>query len=219
MSKKDFLPAKYVLLAVWFNTFANKIVHDLERFGIPTDDFVALRDKISAFMSAQEQAVKANAGRTDKLDRAKKATAAKKHTRQFVNTFLRFNPAVTDNDRSDLGLTIPDPEPSPAPPIDTEPVGKVDFSVHQQHTLEVKDSHQSGRAKPDHAKGFEVWHKFGTPPEHDGDFQYTGFSSKDRMKIDYPLDMVGQLVFYRFRWINTRNVPGPWSEVVSAIIA
>jgi hypothetical protein len=180
---------------------------------------VPLRDKLSAYIASHEQAVKVNAGTTDRLDRKEKAAIAKKYARWFINTFLRFNPAVTDDDRSDLGLTIPDPEPSPAPPIDTEPIGQVDVSVHLRHTLKVKDSHHSGRAKPEHARGFEVWRKVGEAPEKDDDFIYVGTSGTDRMKLEYPLDMVGTMVSYRFRWVNTRNLPGPWSEIVSAVIA
>jgi hypothetical protein len=38
------------------------------------------------------------------------------------------------------------------------------------------------------------------------------------LKVFFDLSDVGKNVFYRFRWVNTRNQPGEWSEVVQATI-
>ncbi|MDR0686250.1 MAG: hypothetical protein LBF79_02140, partial [Dysgonamonadaceae bacterium] len=217
MARKNFLPQKFNILLVWLMNFLDVVAGNIERFGIPMDAFEDLRAKITNFQMSHYKADRPNAGKTDRLDRREKAAIVSKAARGFINQFLRFNPAVTDDDRSDLGMTVPDTELSPASPIDTEPIGKIDFSVHQRHTLIVRDSSHLKRAKPDYARGFEIWRKFGDIPEKDDDFSYIGLSSADRIKIDYPLDMVGTTVSYRFRWINTRGIPGPWSEIVSAV--
>jgi hypothetical protein len=40
------------------------------------------------------------------------------------------------------------------------------------------------------------------------------------MIIDYPQVDVGKTVYYRFRWVNEREQPGPWSEgILEAVIA
>ena len=39
------------------------------------------------------------------------------------------------------------------------------------------------------------------------------------MVVEYTYGQVGVTVWYRFRWVNSRNQPGPWSEgVLSAVI-
>ncbi|MDR1563227.1 MAG: hypothetical protein LBS54_09175 [Dysgonamonadaceae bacterium] len=218
MKTSDFLPSSYPMLSQWLINFVNKLVTLLVTLGIPESEFSALREVISDFQVINQKADSSDATSADRLERKEKAASTKKTVRKFVNKHLRFNDAMTDAFRRLLGLTVPDPEPTPAPPIDTSPKGTVDYSKNQQHTLRVKDSHSSGRAKPEHARGFEVWYKIGEKPLHDSDFLYAGFSSNDHFVIDYSLDQVGLLVSYRFRWKNTRNEPGPWGDVVSAII-
>ncbi|MDR1563329.1 MAG: hypothetical protein LBS54_09695 [Dysgonamonadaceae bacterium] len=218
MSNINYLPGTYKALASWLINFVDRLATLLGILGITEGQFTAIREVISDFQVANQKAESSTATSADRLVRKEKAAAAKKAVRQFVNEHLRFNGAMTDEYRRILGLTVPDPEPTPAPPPETAPAGTVDYSKRQQHTLRVKDSHSSGRAKPEHVRGFEVWHKLGDEPKSDDEYQYVGFSSNDHLVVNYPLSMVGTVVHYRLRWKSTRNEPGPWSETVTAII-
>jgi hypothetical protein len=203
---------------MWLFNFIKELTELRVIFGISEKDFSDLKAVTSDFQEANIQANSSSATSYDRLSRKEKAVSTKKTVRQFINRHLRFNPAMTNELRNLLGMTVPDLDQTPASPPETTPKGTVDFSTHQKHKLRVKDSQSSGRAKPEHVRGFEVWHKFGEMPVNDGDFSYTGFSSSNRLIVNYPLDMVGTVVRYRFRWINTRSKPGPWSDIVSAII-
>ncbi|MDR0619703.1 MAG: hypothetical protein LBG17_07395 [Bacteroidales bacterium] len=101
------------------------------------------------------------------------------------------------------------------------PAGEVDFSKHQQHSVHVKAGKLTGKSKPPKVHGYEVWNKVGgDPPASDSEWTYVNFASRTPLVINYPQTEVGKSVYYRFRWVNTRNQPGPWSEgFVSAVIA
>jgi hypothetical protein len=147
--------------------------------------------------------------------------ALEKNIRQAVKEYLANNHNVTNGDRDDMGLPIHDPKPTP-PPIPTDmPVGEVNTSTHQQHIIHVKAGSLTGKAKPPKVHGYEVWHKVGgDPPASDAEWMYVNFSSRSPLIVGYPQTEVGKTVYYRFRWVNTRNQPGPWSESpVSAVIA
>ena len=49
-----------------------------------------------------------------------------------------------------------------------------------------------------------------------GNFTYVATSTTATHVIDYPLAQVGTID--RFRWVNARNQPGPWSEIIFAVI-
>jgi hypothetical protein len=96
---------------------------------------------------------------------------------------------------------------------------EVDFSKRQQHGVIVKNE-EGKSAKPANAHGVEVWRKVGAPaPVANADFAYAGFSTRSTHVVEYTLEDVGKTVWYRAHWVNAKNEPGPWSEVVSAVIA
>jgi hypothetical protein len=150
---------------------------------------------------------------------ARKALVAK--VRPFIQGRLVKNPKVTPADLLAMELPVHNTHRTPAPPPVRMPVGEIDFSVHQQHTVRVKDDQFTGKVRPDHVRGYEVWRKIGgeAPPATDEEYSYVGFSSRVAFIINYPLSDVGKTVWYRFRWMSTRNQPGPWSEMpISAVI-
>jgi hypothetical protein len=138
--------------------------------------------------------------------------------RTAVKAYITYNPAVTDADRENMQLPLHDTKPTPKPPPAEASITEVDFSKRQQHQVIVKSI--TGRAKPLDAHGFEVWRKIGNPPPaSDADFSYAGFNTRSPFTVRYGLEDVGKTVYYRSHWVNEKNEPGPWSEVVSAVIA
>jgi hypothetical protein len=56
-------------------------------------------------------------------------------------------------------------------------------------------------------------------PVDDTDFQLVVQAPHSPHALTYTKAESGVRVYYRARWINTRGVPGPWSEVKNAVIA
>jgi hypothetical protein len=143
-----------------------------------------------------------------------------KTSRNFVKSNLAYNPKVSDADRENMGIPVHDTKPTPAPDITTRPELEVGFSEIQKHTLIVRDSTAKGAGKPAHAAGFEVWRKVGgDAPATEADWQLVAQVPHSPCTLNYLPEQSGLRAYYRVRWVNTRGVPGPWSETVSAIIA
>jgi hypothetical protein len=219
----DYLPASDQSLLIWVVNLLNQLAAaGLARWGFPEDVYqalVLLRDDYAQKLeTANEPATRTKAAVQAKNDSRKALKAA---IRQAVKEYLTNNHTVTNQDRDNLGLPVYDKKPTQAPLPTDMPVGEVNTSKHQQHTLHVKAGSLTGKTRPPKVRGFEVWHKLGgDPPASDAEWVYMNFSSRSSLLINYPQTEVGKTVYYRFRWMNTRNQPGPWSEsYVSAVIA
>jgi hypothetical protein len=139
--------------------------------------------------------------------------------RSYIKSNITYNPDVTDEDRRIMQIPIHDTKPTHIGAPEEEGYLEVFFSKRQEHDLSVKNK-EGKKAKPKNAVAFEVWRKVGgTPPQDDSDFTYVGTSTRSVYTIKYALSELGQTVWYRVRWINGKNEPGPWSEIISAIIA
>jgi hypothetical protein len=222
MRRGDYIPTRESVFHPWAKNLVSVSSGNYSRWQIPNTDVSNLSTSFTTY-DAKYQTALNPATRTKPAVQAKN-DAKKTFTgvlRKFTRRYLLYNPLVTNDDRDLLRLPIPDLTPTPVPPPKTWPNGTVDTSVHQRHTVHVTDSvevHPHG-GLPSDAHGFETWCKVGgTMPASDEEFTYVNFSTTSSLTVNYPLDKVGQTVWYRFRWVNERNQPGPWSETVSAVI-
>jgi hypothetical protein len=217
----DYLPGGDRQFLAWVVNFLKQLVTIGGRVGFPPDVEMTLQQQRDEFAlkleTAEEPSTRTKTAVQVKNDARSVLEAAIRHA---VKEYLANNHLVTNGDRDDLGLPIPDTTPTPAPVPTDMPIGEVDTSTHQQHIIHVKAGTLTGKAKPPKVHGFEVWRKVGgDPPASDAEWTYVNFSSRSPLIIDYPQTDVGQMVYYRFRWVNTRNQPGPWSEnYVCAVI-
>jgi hypothetical protein len=139
--------------------------------------------------------------------------------RAYIRAWIIYNPRVTDEDRRNMRLSIHDATLTPSGPPTEMSILEIDFSRRQQHSVIAKNAEGKSK-KPLHAHGFEIYYKVGgDAPACDNDFRYAGFTTRSPFIVKYDLDHVGKTVWYRVRWVNVKNDPGPWSEIVSAVIA
>jgi hypothetical protein len=83
----------------------------------------------------------------------------------------------------------------------------------------VRDTETKSAGKPAHVAGFEIWRKVGDPaPTTEADWQLVVQAPHSPHALNYNEEESGQRAYYRVRWVNTRGVPGPWSEIQNAII-
>jgi hypothetical protein len=138
---------------------------------------------------------------------------------QLVN-MLKASPTVTQVDLELMGIHIPDKTRTPAPPIHVRGKVEVDFKNVQEHTIIVRDIETRSSARPPHARGFQICRKIGDDaPVNDEDWTLVAEAPHSPYTLTYNQSQSGQRVYYRVRWMNTRGIPGPWSEPVSAVIA
>jgi hypothetical protein len=218
----DYLSLSDRALLAWTLNLIHRLSGLFIQFGIPT----AVFDQLSEYGRVYEEALLAA---TDPVTRTKVTVqkkndardALKKFIRGMVKEYLANNHLVTNADRVLLGLPVHDDKPTPIDPPTDVPRGNADTSTHQRHFLSVESSASSKKGKPDKVHGFEVWSKVGgEPPADETEWTYVNTATRSPMRIDYPMADVGKTVYYRFRWVNNRNQPGPWCEgYIVAVIA
>jgi hypothetical protein len=221
MKKKDYIPRGDANFDLWQRNLINKINPMAGQLGIPEAVIAATHAAQArweaAFKKTQDPATRTKGA---VLEKNEAHTAYETNIRGVNNTYLMYNPLLTDEDREDFGLPVHDTKPTPAPPINSWPELEVDFTRIQKHTLTAQDSESKSAGKPAHAAGFEIWRKVGDPaPTTNSDWQLVVQAPHSPHALDYDEAESGLRVYYRARWINTRGVPGPWSETESAIIA
>jgi hypothetical protein len=223
MKKTDYVPSKESDFYPWSKNLVQVSTNNSQRWMIPAEDITILSTSGNNYETKYQIAF--NPVTRTKITIQAKNDAKKSFTaviREFCMGHLLHNRLVTNDDRDMLQLPIYDPTPTPVPVPVTSPVGQVDMGTHQRHVLHVTDSKEvSPRGGlPADVHAFETWRKMGgDAPQTDAEFTYLATSTTSSLTVDYALAEVGQRVWYRFRWLNTRNQPGPWSEnIISAIV-
>jgi hypothetical protein len=127
---------------------------------------------------------------------------------------------MTDADRRAIGLPVRDRRPAPTPQPKTRTEMDIDFAEIAQHTLRVRDSESKNPGKPPRIIGFEIWRQVGknTAPLFE-EMHLVELAIRSPHTLEYASADRGKTVWYATRWVNTRGEKGPWSEIISAIIA
>jgi hypothetical protein len=139
--------------------------------------------------------------------------------RSYLLAWVINNPYVSDEDRRRLGLSVRRATSTPVRRPPTEmPDLRIDYSKQQQHSLFPLNA-TGKKTKPPHVFGYEVYHRLGgVPPKEDEDFRYAGFSTRSPFLFRFHAEDRGKFAWYRVRWVNARNDPGPWSIIFSAVV-
>jgi hypothetical protein len=214
MNNADYLPRNDAkLLAFARNLFSNLNQHAIE-WNIDPNSYTEISQRTTAFEDALRKLEDPNHGKVDVLLKNDIKKDLMKEIRSFLKEYIIYNHLVSQEDLLAIGIKPRDDTPSRSPVPTDIPVGEVDTSTHQQHTVHVKAGNLTGKTKPDKTvTGFELWRTMGdNPPKTDEEWTYVDFSSRSSMIVKYPLADVGKTIYYRFRWVNTRNEKGPWCE-------
>jgi hypothetical protein len=203
----------------WVTQYQAYASGNYEALGFLAENITALGTAVSAWQTALTAHQTAQAT-------ARQRTLEKDAARQTLEEFLRAqirklnaNPNLTDAQRAALGLTVPDPEPTPVGPPATRPVIQVSMSGRLQHTVGfMEEGIPARRAKPAGVRGAQVWCKVGEPPVDPDDFRFLAEDTRTPYVATFEAAESGKMAYYQLRWVNPRGEVGPWSEVVSAMI-
>jgi hypothetical protein len=221
MGGTNFIPRQDADFLRWQTNFLTVLGKNLTRLGFPNETYQELLGLSTTFSDdftlADSPETRTKATVQMKNDARK---ALEQRLRETIAEYLTHNHLLTDADRDNMGLPIHDTKLTMTPLPTDMPVGEVGTGTRQQHYIRVKSGTLTGEGKPPKVHGVEVWRKVGgEPPADDSEYTFVCMSTRTAIVIDYPLTDTGKTVHYRFRWVNSRNQPGPWSEgTVSAII-
>jgi hypothetical protein len=155
-------------------------------------------------------------------------TRAKDSTRQQIEELIRTliatmqaNTAVTNEMKAAMQITIKKETHTLSPVPATRPMASIDNKNRLEQTVHFYDeSTPTSKAKPDGVRGCELWLKIGgAPPTGESEVKYVATDTKTPYLYHFLPEDAGKTAHWMFRWVNTRNEPGPWSETVSVTIS
>jgi len=222
MGARDYMPTGDAAFDIFQLNLMSIVQPKLTTWSIPTTEFTALTTLQTAWNTAWDKAK--NKDTRSRADVAAKKAARKAYQsalRKFVRQWLAFNSKVSDADREALGLKVKDVEPTPMPVPDRAPDITIDAIKHLSHKLRLTDpANPHTQSKPKGVKSIQVFRFIGSAAPSDvSQYQYVGDATRFLFESKFVLADVGKSVWYIARYINTRGIPGPWSNSVTATIA
>jgi hypothetical protein len=223
---ESYIPAADGAFDAWAANFATLIGNDPHSYGLEPADALRIGDAQTDWRTAYLTA-------TTPETRTSPAIAAKDASRRTLEAVvrpyaidIRNNQGVTDEQRADLGLTIPKTVPTPIPAPTSAPAIALRQSNPGVIVMSYSDTaNPEGKAKPYGVIGVELWASIGTEaatsPEQ---CRYVGTRTKSPMRLATQAADAGKTVTLFARY-TTRSGPGgvaqtgPWSSrlVTSAI--
>lgn len=209
-----YLPAQDAAFDTWFNNFSTLLTGSPTNFGLVAGDATTVATSFTAWNSAYVAA-------TTPATRTAVTIAAKDAQRTLSEAVLRpyavdisRNPAVTNADKTAIGVSLPNSSRTPIPPPLTVPALTLVGAIHFLHTLAYRDtSTPTTKAKPPGAIGVEMWRVVSTLPSTDVSLaNQIGVFTKSPNNIGYTTPDVGKTATYWARWV-TRSGPGGQVQV------
>lgn len=218
---EHYLPTREGDLDRWASTFQDKISSAPAAFGLSAAQATAFTSLFNSW-HASFVATGDNSTRTPVMIQNKK-TAKEAMVdgaggiRQLVNIIQAF-PALTDSQRVELGITVPDHEPSPVPVPEDAPLLAIESTLGRTMKLQLRDMDDSERrGKPEGVAGATILMFVGEDAPLDPiQWIFCLNTTRTTVDIDFPPNLAaGAKVWLTAFWRNRRDEPGPAAVPVS----
>lgn len=225
---QSYIPSRDSDLKAWADNFSTVFTADYAALGFLVGDATAIATKVSTYDDAFNLAgtvdrVPVNPGARTTATIAAMATAKADmiaFIRPFASAIIR-NPAISDEQKAELGVTVPDPNKTViAPPTD-----QVTMTIAIPGTLQQKlqlraSSTPSKKAKPVGSTGCVI---FGATSEtivtDPAVLPFIRVATRSDITIDIDASKKGKTMYYAARWFNAKGQPGPYSSIYSSVVA
>jgi len=221
----NYVPAQDGEFNVWAQNFDATLTADPTAFGEDASTAAAVAAEVAAWTTAYDLAV-------NPATRTAPTVAAKDAARVTTESVIRpvaqrinANAAVTNQQRSDLGITIRSTVPTPVPPPVTVPTLALVSAIPGQHTLSFSDeATPTSKAKPFGVVAMELFRVIGVVPAVDP--AQTGLIAsitRSPTFVSTPVADSGSVATYFARWVTRSGPggvaqPGPWSAPLNVIV-
>jgi hypothetical protein len=156
-----------------------------------------------------------------KAEKRRVRKVAEAAVRSFVNIYLRFHPDVTDEDKLNMGLTVPDSTRTPAVPPEAGP----SFAIVQlgPKILGVNYWYGTGRkgSKPPGVEGARIYYGVFDEPPADHQYPASIWATRCPHAITFREADRGKRAYFALKWeVRSGGEKGEsgWSEILSEII-
>lgn len=220
----NYIPRPDGNFSAWANHYYEAVKKWWDDNGFDPTDLKPLETALAEWNKDYPAHVKAQAA-AEGARQAKDAArvALEKEVRPVTN-FVQGYPKTTNADRAEMGITVRDTSPTPAPAPSSRPLALVESGQRLTHQLRLVDeSTPTRRARPAGVLGAEVWVKLvdaDTPaPTDPAALEFLTLTTRPSFRADFKPGEGGKTAVYMARWVNTRGEKGPWSEVTTATVA
>ncbi|MGH7215343.1 MAG: hypothetical protein ACREIT_11325 [Tepidisphaeraceae bacterium] len=214
-SRRDYLPDKDAALLAWAQNFSRLINQTPAAFGITQEIAAEYGARLSDFANRLQAATDpATRGRRTVFlkDEARKILVAltRKVARQIGNTM-----SVTNDQRQELGITVPSQQRKSVPVPGTSPFIQVKSVDGRTVTIELRQS-RSKRGRPGKVAGATVFtHAGESAPEAGDEWKFATNTTKTTVQIPFGPSATGDTVWITAFWSNARDESGPAAKAVS----
>jgi hypothetical protein len=218
------IPTQDELLANWSANADTRLTASPTTYGTTAAVATQYNAVHTAFITARDALIASRAAGT----RSESLTAQKSQAKRDLLDFARplykqiqANTAVTDADKIELGVRVPDNKPTPRPVPGFAP-GMLVMSVNGRLvSVRIFDPAFPDRKRmPDGVANATIMSYVGTtPPASPGDFKYEGGTSKTKFDVLFPDSVApGTQVWLLAFFSNDREQNGPACNPVGAVI-
>lgn len=218
----DWVPKAEGALRTFSTSFSNVINSDPTAFGLTlteASDFAALN---TAWVNAYELATNAPTRGTVTIQNKDDAKAAMLPELRRLGMFIQNRPQTTNEQRTQLGLTLKDVEPSPTPIPSTAPTLAISRVLGQTIDYTLRDVNVENRGKPDGVIGALLFGYVGeNPPLTAAEWQSLGLVTRPKNRVILPTSLYppGSKVWLSASWVNPKGQTGPSSAAQSCFLA
>ncbi|XVJ60055.1 MAG: hypothetical protein HEQ23_11925 [Tepidisphaera sp.] len=223
-SGEHYMPRPDGDFAAWANHYYDAVEKWWSVNGFDESELKPLKDALALWAAAYPAHVAAQQ-RAEGARQAKDAARAalEKQVRPVTN-FVQGYPKTTNADRAEMGITVRDTSPTPAPAPSSRPLALVESGQRLTHQLRLVDeSTPTRRARPKGVQRAEVFVALTPPgspaPANPSDYRYIGSVTRGETTLSFESDKGGMQAHYLSRWVSTSGATGPWSETASATVA
>jgi len=221
----NYIPSSDTVFALWLANFASLITTDPTAYGLVIGDATNIQAQADAFAVAF-------AASSNPATRTAPTVAAKDQARAAAEFVVRpyamtvnANPAVSDMQRADLGLTIRKLVPTPVPTPTTAPALTLVMATPGVLHLDYRDSATpDSKKKPYGTIGVELYAAVGlVPAVAPAAADYRLLATKSPVLVPFDAADAGKLATFYARFItsggsNGVSSRGPWSAQLVAVV-
>ena len=165
-----------------------------------------------------------------KVNRSPAVIAAKRQTRtayeaemrNFIQTNIYRNPAMTDGDIELCGLRPHDTTRTPIPVPTMQPIINLQRAPGNWFVVKFyRQDDETGairRGKPDKVAKIEFAYQLNVQPADPDACAERKVATRGPIRVEIPLNLNGQTVWFYARWKNVYDAAGPWTSLDSFVL-
>ena len=220
MPDHDYIPATDAGLLPFAKNLYAYALANFARWSVPSPQTV-LETAITAFETALAAYQEPNHGKVDTLAKNESKDALVHALRTYVQGYVARNPAVTDEDKEQMGLPLRDTTPTPHPAPEARPETEAEPAGTGTHRVTAVNPHTQNKEKPPLVTGVAYARRVrgADEPKSRAEDMPSDYQAGTSRVFQYVEGDYGKVADYATAYENSTGQRGPWSNVTSLLIS